>query len=674
MLFRSFRFVAMAVVLGAAGVSFGEVVFTGTVTPNDPAGLEPTTTVTIGPTSSTPVDADPRGSVEVNGGSQFVAGRMLVGDSDAALAKMLVTGAGTKASVVADGSIGTPTLGVGQRGSGYLRVDNGAWLQVGGTQSGVLSISPWGESPGLATVEVVGESSLLTVGRQLLVTNANFSTLNVRDGAVVRVGSASSTLNDAVLIQGQANIAGQRTELQTNVITVGSGPSVYGFDSVLRIADGAVVRSMVNRGSSSRAYVGSMGRVELDDGTFAYNWVELEGQLSGSGAVTGVVAVDATGQIEVGEGESLQISGFADVSGRVRVLGGQLDVGGLVFRNENNSYRSIEVEQGEFTVRGNFNNNVEGTIRLKDSDFNVINTNTSLSQFGGELHAERSTVRFQGASSYSINGYTELVDSELLLTRPLSIYSKTSGAKSLTIDGSTIRSEVGSPEGATLWIHGPFEIQGHNNRIDVQVRTSSSGVIRVADGASVDFTSAEISSAIDIGVGSSVDFSERATMFYEVAVALGDSNLTTPAVVGAKQLVFGNKLIIDASAVSEIAAGQMFSLFEADSLLGSFSAYSFPDLPGTLEFMPQQTETRFSLLVIDAAVALPGDYNADGCVDAADYTVLRDSDMQATNPMALVTWQTNYGRWLPGSGMPIPEPTAAVLFAMGLTAIAALRR
>jgi hypothetical protein len=358
----------------------------------------------------------------------------------------------------------------------------------------------------------------------------------------------------------------------------------------------------------------------------------------------------------------------------VRVLGGQLDVGGLVFRNENNSYRSIEVEQGEFTVRGNFNNNVEGTIRLKDSDFNVINTNTSLSQFGGELHAERSTVRFQGASSYSINGYTELVDSELLLTRPLSIYSKTSGAKSLTIDGSTIRSEVGSPEGATLWIHGPFEIQGHNNRIDVQVRTSSSGVIRVADGASVDFTSAEISSAIDIGVGSSVDFSERATMFYEVAVALGDSNLTTPAVVGAKQLVFGNKLIIDASAVSEIAAGQMFSLFEADSLLGSFSAYSFPDLPGTLEFMPQQTETRFSLLVIDAAVALPGDYNADGCVDAADYTVLRDSDMQATNPMALVTWQTNYGRWLPGSGMPIPEPTAAVLFAMGLTAIAALRR
>lgn len=107
---------------------------------------------------------------------------------------------------------------------------------------------------------------------------------------------------------------------------------------------------------------------------------------------------------------------------------------------------------------------------------------------------------------------------------------------------------------------------------------------------------------------------------------------------------------------------------------GSFSAYSFPDLPGTLEFVPQQTETEFSLLVIDAAVALPGDYNADGCVDAADYTVLRDSDMQATNPMALATWQTNYGRWLPGSGMPIPEPTAADLFAIGLTAIAALRR
>jgi hypothetical protein len=666
----------MAVVLGAAGVSFGEVVFTGTVTPNDPAGVEPTTTVTIGPTSSTPVDADPRGGVEVNGGAQFVAGRVLVGDNIAALAKMVVTGPNTKATVTSGGSSGTPSLVVGANGSGYLRVDNGAWLQVGGSQAGVLSIAGLDGSFGIGSTEIVGDSTLVTVGRQLIASGGSLSSLSVRDGAVVRVGSLTSVVEDAVRINGIVELSGDRTELQTNGLTVGSRfapPSspVYG---TLRVADGAIVRSIDSR-SSSRAFVSYGGSIELDDGTLVMTQLELEGQLAGSGEVKGFVAVDSTGQIQVGEGDFLQINGPVEVAGRVRVTGGQLDVGGLIFRDQSNSYRSIEVERGDLTVRGNVTNtSVEGFIRLKDSAFTVINTNTSLSQLMGELVAERSTIRLQAASNYASRGYVELSDSELILTRSLLIDSTTSRPVSLLIDSSTIHREVGVSENPTLTVNGRFEIRGQNNKVHTRVVTTPNGVISLADGASVDFASASIASKIEIGAGSSIYFSEQASLFYEVAVALSDSNLSAPSVVGAKQLGLGNKLTIDASAVSEIAAGQVFSLFEADSLAAPFSSYSFPDLPGTLEFVPQQTDTEFSLLVVDSAVTLPGDYNADGCVDAADYTVLRDSDMQAANPMALATWQTNYGRWLPGSGMPIPEPTAVVLFAMGLTAIAALRR
>ncbi|CAE7308874.1 unnamed protein product [Symbiodinium sp. CCMP2456] len=583
---------------------------------------------------------------------------------------MVVTGPQTKASITSAGSSGTPSLIVGANGSGYLRVDNGAWLQVGNPQSGVLSIAGLDGGRGIGSVEVIGNSSLVTIGSQLVASGGSLSSMSVRDGAVVRVGSLTNVVENAVQIQSNVELAGNRTELQTNGLTIGRRDvsTTYPGFGRLRVADGAIVRSLETQGSNSRAFVGYGGSLELDGGTLAMSRLELEGHLSGPGEVTGIVAVDSTGQIEVGEGESLQINGFADVAGRVRVIGGQLDVGGLVFRNESNSYRSIEVERGDLTVRGTLtNNNVEGFVRLKDSAFTVVSTNTSLSRLTGELIAEGSTIRLQAASRYAGSGYIELVDSELLLTGQLMIEGSTSNPASLVIDGSTIRPEVGVTDNATLMVHGLFEVRGQHNKIDTSIRTSSGGVIRVADGASVDFTSAEIFSAIDIGAGSSVDFSERASMFYEVAVALGDSNLTTPSVVGAKQLSFGNKLIIDASAVSEIAAGQTFSLFEADSLLGSFSAYSFPDLPGTLEFVPQQTETDFSLLVIDAAVTLPGDYNGDGCVDAADYTVLRDSDLPASNAMAMAmaNWQTNYGRWLPGSNMPIPEPTAVVVASLG---------
>jgi hypothetical protein len=78
-----------------------------------------------------------------------------------------------------------------------------------------------------------------------------------------------------------------------------------------------------------------------------------------------------------------------------------------------------------------------------------------------------------------------------------------------------------------------------------------------------------------------------------------------------------------------------------------------------------------------------GDYNQDGIVNAADYTVWRDTlgsstDLRAngdnTGASAGVIDQADYTVWtqnfghLPGTGRPVPEPTAIVLFAIGLLA------
>ncbi|TWU00595.1 hypothetical protein Pla108_15470 [Botrimarina colliarenosi] len=294
------RIAPVAGLLFTVATVSAEVLFTGTVAPGDPAAVDSSTTVTIGAADDFLPDADPRGGVEVNGGSQFVAGRVLVGDSAAALAKMVVTGDQTKATIGPGGSVNSPSLFVGANGSGYLRVDDGAWLQVGSGPYGVLSIGGGDDSAGIRSAEVVGDSSLVTIGRQLFVGDGP-SSLSVRDGAVVRVGSLSNVLEDTVLIHGEVELAGARTELQTNGLTIGyRDPSIpYANFGTLRIDEGAIVRSMEGRGNS-RAYVGYSGSLELDGGVFAISQLSLEGRLSGSGEVVGSVNVNFAGKIEVG--------------------------------------------------------------------------------------------------------------------------------------------------------------------------------------------------------------------------------------------------------------------------------------------------------------------------------------------------------------------------------------
>jgi PEP-CTERM motif len=92
---------------------------------------------------------------------------------------------------------------------------------------------------------------------------------------------------------------------------------------------------------------------------------------------------------------------------------------------------------------------------------------------------------------------------------------------------------------------------------------------------------------------------------------------------------------------------------------------------------------------------LPWDYNHDGVVDAADYTVWRDS-LGQTDPAGIgipgnpnrsgsidqadyAIWKYHFGETLPGAasaglGFNVPEPTSFLLVMAGLTASAGIRR
>ena len=72
------------------------------------------------------------------------------------------------------------------------------------------------------------------------------------------------------------------------------------------------------------------------------------------------------------------------------------------------------------------------------------------------------------------------------------------------------------------------------------------------------------------------------------------------------------------------------------------------------------------------AEPLDGDFNLDGMVDAADYTVWRDNLGGAFTPSDYTDWVTNYGATQGGTS--VPEPASALLVAAAALGVAPRRR
>jgi ASPIC and UnbV/FG-GAP-like repeat len=75
---------------------------------------------------------------------------------------------------------------------------------------------------------------------------------------------------------------------------------------------------------------------------------------------------------------------------------------------------------------------------------------------------------------------------------------------------------------------------------------------------------------------------------------------------------------------------------------------------------------------------LPGDYNGDGVVDAADYTVWRNRLGSTYKMSDYAVWREHFGEALPGNGAgasgAVPEPATTSLLLVALAALSRLRR
>lgn len=115
-----------------------------------------------------------------------------------------------------------------------------------------------------------------------------------------------------------------------------------------------------------------------------------------------------------------------------------------------------------------------------------------------------------------------------------------------------------------------------------------------------------------------------------------------------------------------LSTGNSFSILQFTSMSGSFGALNLPALAAGLSWDTTQFYAHGVLAVTGTAIAIPGDFNHDGVVDAADYVVWRSGFGTTYTQGDYNAWRTHFGQTAgSGSGgirsVAIPEPTTLVL-------------
>jgi hypothetical protein len=140
-------------------------------------------------------------------------------------------------------------------------------------------------------------------------------------------------------------------------------------------------------------------------------------------------------------------------------------------------------------------------------------------------------------------------------------------------------------------------------------------------------------------------------------------------------------------AAPDAAAGDAFDVLDFASSTGAFDELALPALDAGLVWDVSQLYTNGVLAV---ANGMAGDYNGNGTVDAADYTLWRnnvgapagtlpnDVDLVAIGRAQYDTWKANYGMSLfalgAGVSTAVPEPDGLALLGVGCLLLALSKR
>ncbi|MEM9914746.1 MAG: PEP-CTERM sorting domain-containing protein [Planctomycetota bacterium] len=327
-------------------------------------------------------------------------------------------------------------------------------------------------------------------------------------------------------------------------------------------------------------------------------------------------------------GKHLAFDGLAVLGGPIEVDGGSLSIGSI----STSSFDEVEFDSGTL----NFTNS------------GIVVTNSGL--FGSTLVIdEDETINVTNSAFVQADGLLNVAEGNF-----------SSGA---TINSGTIVIAQGTADFGSL---------NNTNGDLVLVDAITTGTI---NGGDITIVNTNAASALALTSGSSIAFGIETAAGADDLLQVDD----TASLAGS--------LVVSAADVSGIGLGDEYDLILADTVTGTFDNIALPTLGGGLEFDVLYEASRVALSVV-AINLLAGDYNGNGVVDAADYTVWADN-FGSTAALAAdgngngvvdaadyTIWADNFGTSAAASqGLTlIPEPTSLALLAVGVGLTASRRR
>ena len=486
----------------------GTVTYSGSVDPEPPSvGGNINDDLLIGTDAAS--GDDMFGMVEVAGGVFLAYDQAVLGEDTGYYGDLTVTGSGTVFQLDSS-SESDPALQVGDEGVGTLVVENQAHLKVydSGVDDGDIVIG--NTATGVGYVEVTGHLSRLSIGERLTIGNDGYGRLTISDRAVVQFTvdtDAHVTLGDSATGEGVAYVQGDATiwQIPENLIVGNSGVGL------LNISDGAIVSA------GGTSIVGARGRIELAGGSFLGDTLSLSGVLSGDGLVSGDVSVLDEGEVVVGAGELLRMTGAVDNLGVIEASGGEIEfVGGVINADPGISGVPGRIAATDATIRfyEPFTNGAVLASAFGQNEFYGEITNSSS---GSIVVAGDSGATFYGSVDVGSGSLTVFEDATALLLGDADFGA---GALMLQIgDGLSSSSRIEVAGIASL--DGSLEVSLAG---DVEPQIGDTYSILEAAGGVMGTFDTESLPILDNGLEWSVDYRDNAVVL-EVVGPAGDYDL-----------------------------------------------------------------------------------------------------------------------------------------------------
>ena len=584
-------------------------------------------------------------------------------------------------------------------------INRGTYVYNGGTPTGNLSNEAGGDATLNANLTLsaalnnvgtlrVADSRTLTFGAQHLNNTgtielaggtlaANASTAFASSGTISGHGAITTT-DTSFVNSGSISVSGGNLSLTSNLS--------YSSSGTVSIATGRQLQW------NSAAAFGNTGLVQLAGGAFAGTGPLTNGaagEIRGSGSV--LVALTNSGLVRAAGGNALAIANLAgnNSGGELRVddgatmnvqsafaSSGTMVIGGPNATLNLNSVTNTGTLRGQGRVTGAVLNS--GVVRAEGGSLTFAsagNTNPA----AGRLESATGTQLFytQGlaanaglialtggafdnnnvalANSGRIEGYGTLRTGGLTNTGTISV-----GGSLDVIGAVTNSSTVATTTGSTVRFFGPVSGPGSY---------TGSGTVVFLNTFSPGASPAAVSFSGDVALEGS------SNLVIELGGPAAGSQYDTLAAGGSAAL--GGALDVDLIGGFVPTVGSEFQIVAAPAgISGKFSSALLPSLTGAswqLNYQPNAVSLR---------VALAGDFNFSGTVDAADYTLWRDAAGQTGVALAAdanndgqvdaadyAVWKMHFGQSTGGSGGSIrgavPEPSSAVLLVtlLGLAVI-----